>query len=350
MTPSLSSQNFDSPQLSREPDPFDAVSVLGAGAWGTALADLLSRQGRQVVIWAHEAETVTAINEAGENKAFLPGVALHSSMRATAALEEAAQADAVLFVAPAQFARPVLTAFAKHAKPEMPVALCSKGIERDTHCLMTEVLAQVMPDAVPAVVSGPSFAADVARGLPTAVTLASAHPEQAAQWAATIGSSHFRPYLSDDLIGAEIGGAAKNVLAIACGVAEGRGLGESARAALITRGFAELTRLGRAMGARAETLTGLCGLGDLVLTCSSLKSRNMSLGAALGEGQQLSDILAKRSSVAEGAASAQAVASLAQKFNVDMPICAAVAALIAGETDVDQAMSDLLSRPIRAEL
>jgi glycerol-3-phosphate dehydrogenase (NAD(P)+) len=211
------------------------------------------------------------------------------------------------------------------------------------------VLAEELPEAIPAVLSGPGFAKDVARGLPTAITLASPDAAYAARVIATIGLPTFRPYRADDLVGAEIGGAVKNVIAIACGVSEGRKLGDGARAALITRGFAELTRLGLAMGAKAETLSGLCGLGDLVLTCASLNSRNTSLGAALGEGRALSDILAERRSVAEGMESAPAVVALAKKYNVEMPICEAVEAILASRVSVDEAMKALLSRPFKAE-
>ena len=227
--------------------------------------------------------------------------------------------------------------------------LCAKGVERGSLALMTDVLAEELPDVGPAVLSGPGFAKDVARGLPTATTNASPDQPLAQRIVATIGLPTFRPYVADDLIGAEIGGAVKNVIAIACGVAEGRKLGDGARAALITRGFAELTRLGLAMGAKAETLSGLCGLGDLVLTCASLTSRNTSLGAALGEGRKLKDILAERRSVAEGMESAPAVVALAAKHNVEMPICAAVDAIVNDRIGVDEAITALLSRPFKAE-
>jgi glycerol-3-phosphate dehydrogenase (NAD(P)+) len=231
----------------------------------------------------------------------------------------------------------------------VPVVLCAKGVEQGSLALMTEVLAVEVPQARAAVLSGPGFARDVARGLPTATTIACADAALGRALVAALGLPTFRPYLTDDLIGAEIGGAVKNVVAIACGVAEGRKLGDGARAALITRGFAELCRLGVAMGARAETLSGLCGLGDLVLTCASLTSRNTSLGAALGEGRTVAEVLAERRSVAEGVASAPAVVALAKKHGVEMPICAAVDDLLAGRVDVDAAIGALLSRPFRAE-
>jgi glycerol-3-phosphate dehydrogenase (NAD(P)+) len=245
--------------------------------------------------------------------------------------------------------RGVLRSLRPHLQPGAPIVLCAKGVERGSLALMTDVLAEEIPDAAPAVLSGPGFAKDVARGLPTATTIASPDEKLAQRIVATIGLPTFRPYVATDLVGAEIGGAVKNVIAVGCGVAEGRKLGDGARAALITRGFAELTRLGLAMGARAETLNGLCGLGDLVLTCCSMSSRNTSLGAALGEGRALKDILAERRSVAEGAESAPAIVALAAKFEVEMPICAAVHAIIAGRMDIDTAIMALLTRPFRVE-
>jgi glycerol-3-phosphate dehydrogenase (NAD(P)+) len=329
--------------------PFASVAVIGAGAWGTALAQVAAAAGRKTTIWALEREVVEAINGRHENTLFLPGIFLNAAVIATSDLAEAAQAELILAAPPAQHMRPVLRALAPHLPAESAVTLCAKGVERGTLALMTDVLAQELPRATPAVLSGPGFAKDVARGLPTAVTLASQDTAYLERVTATIGLPTFRPYGADDLIGAEIGGAVKNVIAIACGVAEGRKLGDGARAALITRGFAELTRLGLAMGAKAETLSGLCGLGDLVLTCASLTSRNTSLGAALGEGRALKDILGERRSVAEGAESAPAVMALAKKHGVDMPICEAVDAIIAGRVGVDEAIHALLSRPFRAE-
>lgn len=325
------------------------VAILGGGAWGTALAQVAAAVGRKVTLWAFEPEVVASINESRENPLFLPGVTLHPSIRATGSLAEAASADLILAVPPAQHMRGVLRQLAPSLRPGAPVTLCAKGIERGTLSMMADVLKQEIPHAAPAVLSGPGFAKDVARLLPTATTIASPDAELGKRIVAAIGAPTFRPYVADDLVGAEIGGAVKNVIAIACGVAEGRRLGDGARAALITRGFAELTRLGLAMGAKAETLNGLCGLGDLVLTCTSLTSRNTSLGAALGEGRALKDVLAERRSVAEGAASAPAIVELAKRHNVEMPICAAVDAIIDGRMDVDAAIGALLSRPFRAE-
>jgi glycerol-3-phosphate dehydrogenase (NAD(P)+) len=329
--------------------PFETVAILGAGAWGTALAQVAAAAQRAVTIWAREPEVVEGINTARENPLFLPGIRLNQVIRATDDLEDAAEADLILAVPPAQHMRGVLKELKPHVTPGHPIVLCAKGVERGSLGLMTDVLAEEIPEAVPAVLSGPGFAKDVARGLPTATTVASGDQALAQRIVATIGLPTFRPYVADDLIGAEIGGAVKNVIAVACGVAEGRKLGDGARAALITRGFAELTRLGLAMGAKAETLSGLCGLGDLVLTCCSMTSRNTSLGAALGEGRSLSEVLAERRSVAEGAESAPAVVALAQKHGVEMPISRAVDDIIAQRTSIDEAIFALLSRPFRAE-
>jgi glycerol-3-phosphate dehydrogenase (NAD(P)+) len=325
------------------------VGIIGGGAWGTALAQVGARAGLSVRIWALEAEAVAAINETNENSLWLPGVPLEPEIVATTNLSDLGDSDLILAVPPAQHMRGTLAKFAPEAKPGLPVVLCSKGFEQGSLKMMTEVLAETLPQARPAVLSGPSFAAEVARGLPTAVTLACPDEALGRELAEAIATPTFRPYLADDVIGAEVGGAAKNVLALACGIVEGKGLGRSAHAALITRGFAEMTRLGVALGAKAETLAGLCGLGDLVLTCSSPMSRNMSTGIALGEGKPLAEILASRSAVVEGVASAPPVRELARKLGVDAPICQAVAAIVAGEVSVDQAIEGLLSRPLRPE-
>ena len=331
------------------PKPFDTVSVLGAGAWGTALAQVAAAAGRKVLIWAREPDVVRSINDEAENALFLPGIKLNAAVRATADLADAAKSQLILAVPPAQHMRGVLRAVRPSLRPGQPLVLCAKGVERGSLALMTDVLTEEIPDIGPAVLSGPGFAKDVARGLPTATNIASPDAALAQRIVATIGLPTFRPYVADDLVGAEIGGAVKNVIAIACGVAEGRKLGDGARAALITRGFAELTRLGLAMGAKAETLSGLCGLGDLVLTCASLTSRNTSLGAALGEGRKLKDILAERRSVAEGMESAPAVVALAERYKVEMPICAAVDAIVNERIGIDEAITALLSRPFKAE-
>jgi len=323
------------------------IGIIGAGAWGTALAQILARAGRTVTIWAHEPETAAAINRDHANPVFLPGVALDAAIRATAALDDAAAADAVLLVPPAQHLR-VLAASLRLA-PDVPLVICAKGIEIASGALLTEVIADAQPQAPRAVLSGPTFAAEVARGLPTAVTLACADAAVGARLVAALGSRTFRPYLADDPIGAEIGGAIKNVLAIACGIVIGRGLGENARAALITRGLAEMVRLAEAKGGRAATLMGLSGLGDLTLTCNSAQSRNFSLGQALGEGRPLAAVLAGRHSVAEGVTSAPAAVALAQRVGIEMPITAAVDAILHRGAAVDAVIEGLLSRPFRAE-
>jgi glycerol-3-phosphate dehydrogenase (NAD(P)+) len=325
------------------------AGVIGGGAWGTALAQVCARAGLETVLWAREPEVVEAVNAAHENALFLPGVTLDGAIRATGAFADLARSDLVLAVPPAQHMRATLTAFAPHAPADLPILLCAKGVEQGSLKLMTEVLAETVPQAAPAVLSGPSFAGEVARGLPTAVTLACPEEGCARDLAEAIGTPTFRPYLATDMVGAEAGGAVKNVLAIACGIVEGRGLGRSAHAALITRGFAELTRLAVALGGEAETVAGLCGLGDLVLTCSSPQSRNMSVGLALGRGDTLEQALAGKLSVAEGVASAPAVRQLAAKLGVDMPVSEAVARILAGELDVGEAILQLLSRPIREE-
>jgi glycerol-3-phosphate dehydrogenase (NAD(P)+) len=329
--------------------PFETVAILGAGAWGTALAQVTAAAKRAVTIWAREPEVVEGINTAQENPLFLQGVRLNPVIRATDDLEDAAEAELILAVPPAQHMRSVLRALKPHVKHGQAIVLCAKGVERGSLALMTDVLAEEVPGAMPAVLSGPGFAKDVARGLPTATTVASPDADLAQRVVATVGLPTFRPYVADDLIGAEIGGAVKNVIAVACGLAEGRKLGDGARAALITRGFAELTRLGLAMGAKAETLSGLCGLGDLVLTCCSMTSRNTSLGAALGEGRTLEEVLAERRSVAEGVESAPAVVALAQKHGVEMPISSAVDDIVAGRVSIDEAIFALLSRPFKVE-
>jgi glycerol-3-phosphate dehydrogenase (NAD(P)+) len=325
------------------------AGVIGGGAWGTALAQVCARAGLTVTLQAREAEVVEAINARNENPIFLPGVALDPVIDATTELADLSPCDFILAVAPAQHLRSTLAALAPHVRVGVPILLCAKGVEQGTLCLMTEVLAQAIPDAAPAVLSGPSFAGEVARGLPTAVTLACPDEDLGRALAEAIATPTFRPYLAPDMIGAEAGGAIKNVLAIACGIVEGKGLGRSAHAALITRGFAEMTRVAEALGGQAETVAGLCGLGDLVLTCSSPQSRNMSVGLALGGGQTIEQALAGKLTVAEGVASAPAVRALARRLGVETPICEAVAAILAGEVGVDEAILGLLSRPLKSE-
>ena len=325
------------------------IGVVGGGAWGTAVAQAAVRAGRAALLWAREPDVVEAINAAHENRRFLPGVALAPELTATGRLADVAGCDAVLLVAPAQHLRAVCRELASDLPAGAPAVICAKGIEGGSCALMTEAVAAALPGASLAVLSGPTFAAEVARGLPTAVTLACADAALGARLVAALGSRTFRPYLSDDLVGAQIGGAVKNVLAIACGIVEGRRFGDNARAALITRGLAEIVRLGTALGGKAETLMGLSGLGDLTLTCTSRQSRNMSLGWALGEGRTLAEILGERQSVAEGVHSAAAVVALATRVGADMPICAAVDAILNRGAAIDATIDGLLARPFRGE-
>jgi glycerol-3-phosphate dehydrogenase (NAD(P)+) len=327
---------------------YQRIGVAGGGAWGTALAVCAIAAGRDVKLWVREPEVAEALSKGRGNPVFLPDTPL-PAMSASNSVSHLADCDAILAVAPAQHLRSTLRSLSPLLKPGTPVALCSKGVERGSLKLMTQVLAEEVPAATAAVLSGPSFAADVAAGLPTAVTLASADRATGDAWMRSIGRPHFRIYWTDDIIGAEAGGAIKNVLAIACGVCEGMGLGRSAHAALIARGFSEMTRLGVKLGGRAETLAGLCGLGDLVLTCSSPQSRNMSFGMEIGRGRRASDILAKRRDVTEGAETAPAVVELARKLGLDLPICETVLGLVEEKLDARSALNNLLARPFVKE-
>jgi len=330
---------------------FQNFGVIGAGAWGTALAQSLAVGGRDVTLWAYEAKVVEAINNQNCNTTYLPDAPLSSKVKATQDLFSLTDCDALLSVVPAQHTRQTLAAISdSEALNGKPVILCSKGIEISTREFMSDVLAETLPTVVPAVLSGPSFAIDVAKGLPTAVTLACEDKAMGEALVKAVAAPRFRPYLSTDVLGAEIGGAVKNVLAIACGMVLGMGLGRSAHAAIIARGFAEMRRLGVALGCDPETLTGLCGMGDLVLTCSSEQSRNMSCGLALGKGETLDSILASRNSVTEGVASAPALKQIAAEHNVDMPISAAVADILAGDLDIQNALTALLSRDYKTEV
>jgi glycerol-3-phosphate dehydrogenase (NAD(P)+) len=323
--------------------PFTSVAVIGAGAWGTALAGVAARAGRDVVLCARDAAIAAQIASTRENPR-LPGVRLDPGVEVTADLALAARAEIILIATPAQHLREAVAAIAPHLARAAPVIACAKGIERGSHKFMTEVIAEAAPDASPAILSGPSFADDVARGLPTAVTLAAKDERLASALVQALGSATFRPYHTSDVRGVEIGGAAKNVLAIAAGIVVGRKLGASAQAALTTRGFSELLRLGRACGARSETMAGLSGLGDLILTCSSAQSRNFALGVALGRGEQ-----PRRDKLAEGEFTAPVLIELAASQNVDMPVSNAVAAILSGKATIDEAIESLLTRPFKAE-
>ncbi len=327
------------------------IAVIGAGAWGTALACVARRADNETTLWVREPELADVINSKGENTLYLPDVPLVPGIRATSNLTEAVSgADALLLVVPAQFLRTVTASMADALPARMPIVICAKGVEQGTQALMSEVLTEVLPHAEPVVLSGPTFAQEVARDLPTAVTLATTDPETGTKVMAMIGAPHFRPYLSDDVVGAEVGGAVKNVLAIGCGIVSGLRLGDNGRAALITRGLAEITRLAVAKGGRPETLMGLSGLGDLTLTCNAMQSRNFSLGVALGEGRSLSDIMAERRAVTEGVFSAGAVTALAAQLGVEMPICEAVDQVVNHGANIGTTIQTLLSRPFAREI
>lgn len=322
------------------------VGIIGGGAWGTALAAVMAQVHGCALIWARETQVVSAINEAHENTLFLPNIALAPEIKATSDLADMAGCGALLLVTPAQHLRATLLAL---PDTRAPLILCAKGIEAGTQYLMCQIAEEVRPDNPVAILSGPTFAHEVAAGKPTAITLACANEALGTQLMRLVAAPAFRPYWSDDIIGAEIGGAVKNVLAIGCGVVDGAGLGLNARAALIARGFTEMQRYGLARGAKAETLAGLSGLGDLVLTCSSENSRNFALGRGLGQGNSAPDLLSDRRTVAEGATTAPVLQQSAQKLGVDMPIVDAVCALLDGSANVGQVVEALLSRPLKAE-
>ncbi|MFY9762723.1 MAG: NAD(P)H-dependent glycerol-3-phosphate dehydrogenase [Xanthobacteraceae bacterium] len=327
--------------------PFNHIAVIGGGAWGTALALTCARAGRKVTLWEQDPANADALKTKRESR-FLPGVRLDDSIAIAGDVSEAARADALLLVVPAQAVRAVAKTLAPLIAAGTPAIVCAKGIERGSKKFMSDVIGESAPGAVPAILSGPSFAADVARGLPTAVTLAAADAKLAAALAQAVGSATFRPYHSSDVRGVEIGGATKNVLAIAAGVVTGRGLGASALAALTTRGFAELVRFGKAYSAKPETMTGLSGLGDLLLTCSSPQSRNFTFGVNLGRGHDPATIQ-KTTGLAEGAFTASVLLDMARERSVDMPISAAVVALLEGKMSVNEAIESLLTRPLKAE-
>ena len=326
------------------------VSIIGGGAWGTALAMAAKRAGSDVCIQARELEVVESIYTSHENTMYLPGHALDPTIRAvTDPIEAINGADVVLLVTPAQHSRALMTTLNEALSPEQSIVICSKGIEQGTSALLSEIVYEVNPDLSPMILSGPTFAAEVASQRPTAVTLATTDQTKGDLVSKAIGTPYFRVYLSDDIIGAQIGGAVKNVLAIACGIVEGRQMGDNTRAALITRGLAEIVRMGKAKGAKPETLMGLSGLGDLTLTCSAKQSRNFSLGMALGEGRSLDKILGERTSVAEGVFTASSVVGLAKRLGVEIPICQSVDNLLNHGADISQEITKLLNRPFKIE-
>jgi glycerol-3-phosphate dehydrogenase (NAD(P)+) len=328
--------------------PYQRLTIIGAGSWGLALASAAQRAGRDVTVWTRNPAAAAALAQTRATER-LPGARIDDQIAITASLEEAARCDAILLVVPAQAIREVATALAPLITNGMPLIACAKGIERGTRKFMTEVIADAAPNAAPAILSGPSFAADVIKGLPTAVTLAAADEKVAASLTHALGSASFRPYHSTDVRGVEIGGAAKNVLAIAAGVVSGHGLGASAAAALTTRGFAEIMRFGRALGAKAETLTGLSGLGDTILSCSTPQSRNFSFGLALGRGLSPLEALGNEK-LAEGVFTASVLNEMARDAGVEMPVMGAVADVVEGKASVDDVIGRLLARPVRAEV
>lgn len=325
------------------------IGVIGGGAWGTALAQSQALAGKDVILWAREEDVVSSINRDHENKTFLSGVTLDEKVSATSSLTDAARADAMLIVTPAQHLRASLSSLKPALQPETPLVICAKGVEIETGAMLSQIAREIVPQNPIAVLTGPTFAAEIARGLPSAVTLAMNDLEDAQKLAENLNSRNLRMYPSDDIIGAQIGGAVKNVIAIACGIIEGKKFGDSARAALVTRGLAEIARLGAALGAKRETLMGMCGVGDMILTCSSMQSRNFSLGVALGQGRKLADILAERNSVTEGVYTAKALVTMAKNNAVEMPISEAVNKCLTEEIDVDLLIANMLDRPVKAE-
>jgi glycerol-3-phosphate dehydrogenase (NAD(P)+) len=333
-------------ETSANPKPYGHIGVIGGGAWGTALAIAATRAGRRVTLWARDADVVKTINTDHENPKFLPGTLLPAEITATSTLMEASTADAVLLVVPAQHVRTIITDLQRPVSA--PVVVCAKGIERNSGRLMSEVAAEFFPHEQIGILSGPSFARDVANGLPTAVTIA-ASVETGQRLQASLGHGSFRPYASEDVIGVALGGAAKNVYAIACGIVHGMGLGESARAALVARSFAELRRLGEALGARRETLMGLSGLGDLVLTATSTTSRNFDFGVAIGKGNTRAELDARGHPLAEGVETAPALVARAHQDSVELPVAETTAAILEGTLSLDAAIPRLMTRPLKAE-
>ncbi|WP_316858334.1 NAD(P)H-dependent glycerol-3-phosphate dehydrogenase [uncultured Cohaesibacter sp.] len=328
---------------------FQRISVLGAGAWGTALALTAVRAGRDVLLWGRNSENLESISCRHALPAYLPGITFDKPIETTTDITEAADADCILLVAPAQTTAKIAETIGLYVAKGTPIILAAKGLEKGTQRMMSEVLSDYLPQAVPAILSGPSFAADVARGLPTAVTIAAPRMTLAEELCASLSSRSFRPYASTDLVGVQLGGALKNILAIACGIVMGKQLGASAHAALMTRGFAEIQRLALKLGARPDTLMGLSGFGDVALSCSSRQSRNFSFGYALGEGHDLSNLMAPTAKLSEGAYTARVAVELANRNGIELPIAQAVADVLEQNTTIDEAVTKLMSRPLRAE-
>lgn len=325
------------------------IGIIGAGAWGTALAQAQATAERDVLLWAREEELVNAINNDHENTAFLPGITLDKRIKATGSLTEAAACDIILVVTPAQHVRTTLQSIKGDVSEDKIFVICAKGVEIETGHLMSQVAKDILPKASMAVMSGPTFASEIARGLPGGLTIACDNKDVGTALVENLSSRTFRTYLSDDVLGAQIGGAVKNVIAIAAGVVYGRGMGDSARAALVTRGMAEMGRLASAMGAKKETLTGMCGMGDLILTCTSMQSRNFSLGVEMGKGKSVEEILGERKSVTEGVSTAKALMVMARNHAVDMPISAAVNACLSEGASIEETIERVLDRPLKLE-
>lgn len=336
--------------MSEEEKDQTKIGVVGAGAWGTALAQLSATAGCDVRLWAREGEVVTSINENGENEMFLAGLALESSIVATADLADMSGMDFIFVVVPAQFVRPVLIELKPHISENAAIVMCAKGIEQSTGKLMSDVVTELLPKSPLVVLSGPTFAREVAEGRPSAVTIASKYQRVTERLSEAIGQPTFRPYASRDVIGAEIGGALKNVFAIACGITTGKNMGDNARAALITRSLSEMVRFGEKYGAERSTMMGLCGLGDLILTCSSPQSRNMSLGIAIGEGQAVGDLMKDRKTVAEGYHTSSVLARICREEGLDLPLVMAVNDILHQGKDVNKVITDLLNRPFVSEI
>ena len=326
------------------------IGVVGAGAWGTALAQQSAQAGCDVTLWAREEEVVTSVNERHENEMFLADIPLSDKIKATSNLADIAGADYIFMVVPAQFVRNVLNDLKEYISENAAIVLCAKGIEQSTGKLMSDVVTEILPKSPLVVLSGPTFAHEVARGLPSAVTVASKYQRVTQRLSDAIGLPTFRPYMSRDVVGAEIGGALKNVFAIACGVITGRKMGENARAALITRSLSEMVRFGERYGAERATMMGLCGLGDLILTCSSPQSRNMSLGIAIGEGKTVEELMTGRKTVAEGFHTSSVLANICKEEELDLPIVMAVNAILHEGKDIDSVIMDLLNRPFVDEI
>jgi len=326
------------------------IGVISAGAWGTALANALATTGRDVKIWAREAEVIDSINTSHENTMYLKGITLDKNLKASGDLDEVCRdAEVILIMTPAQHVRATLETLKEYLSEGKPCLICAKGIEKQTGFMMSEVAEEIIPGGNIGILTGPTFASEIGRGLPCAVTIAMKNKDVGQQVIEAVGSRTLRTYLTDDLIGAQIGGAVKNVIAIACGVIEGRQMGESARCAMITRGLAEIGRLAKALGAKKETLMGMCGVGDLMLTASSMQSRNFSLGVALGQGQTLEEILGDRLAVTEGVHTAKALRIMAKNNAVDMPISKAVYEFLHEDTSIEDVIKKVLDRPLRRE-